>query len=207
MLLVVGSMVLAGIVLIGVAIFGGNPVPGTASTLGMRIGSLPRMSLAFRVTAAPAGILPIEDRSSGAMDDALLLGLTADGALGVLPGFSPLPTVGGVLSLDLLARLGVARLPTGAGFDDGAVLGWAVGARVGALRESFTLPGVSVTGTYGRLGRTAFGDPDGGTTDGFFEGPVTDLRLGAAATKRNAMGTGTRRPARSSASFSLERRV
>ena len=52
------------------------------------------------------------------------------------------------------------------------------------LRESFTLPGVSLTGTYGRIGRTAFGDPVSGGTHGFFDGAVSDLRLDLAATKR-----------------------
>ncbi len=165
------------------ALFGGNPVPGTASTLGMRIGSLPRMSIAFRVTAAPAEHPPIIDRASAEGDRAFLTGIGAQASMGVLTGFSPFPTVGGVLSLDVLARLAVLPLP-GNGFHDGAAWGWAVGARVGALRESFTLPGVSLTGTYARISRTAFGDPDSGTTDGFFEGPVGDFRADLAATKR-----------------------
>ena len=166
------------------ALFGGNPVPGTASTLGMRLGSLPRMSLAFRVTGAPTELPPIQDRAAGEGSRALLTGITADGALGVLSGFSPLPTIGGVLSLDLIARAAILPLASSKGFDDGAAWGFAAGARLGALRESFTLPGLAVTGTYGRIGTTAFGDPEAGSTDGFFEGAITDLRLGVAATKR-----------------------
>lgn len=166
------------------AVFGGNPVPGTASTLGMRLGSLPRMSLALRVTAAPAELPPILDRSRAEGERALLLGLTADAAVAVLTGFSPLPTVGGVLSLDLIGRFGYVPLPRSDGFHDAGAYGWAVGARLGALRESFTLPGVSLTGSYGRIGRTAFGDPRAATTDGFFDGAVRDLRAELAATKR-----------------------
>ncbi|MBW3551951.1 MAG: hypothetical protein KY466_00500 [Gemmatimonadetes bacterium] len=166
------------------ALFGGNPVPGTASTLGMRLGSLPRMSLAFRVTGAPAERPPILDRTVSDGSRSLLVGLTADAALGVLTGLSPLPTVGGVLSLDLIARAAFLPLPASEGFHDGAAWGLAAGARLGAVRESFTLPGISITGTYGRITRTAFGDPDTGTTDGFFEGAVTDLRIEVAATKR-----------------------
>lgn len=166
------------------ALFGGNAVPGTASTLGMRLGSLPRMSLALRVTGAPAELPPITDRSEGDGERALLTGLAADAAVGVLTGFSPLPTVGGVLSLDLVARAALLPLPGSAGFHDGAAWGFAAGLRLGALRESFTLPGLSITGTYGRITGTAFGDPDTGTTDGFFDGAITDLQVGVAATKR-----------------------
>lgn len=169
------------------ALFAGNPVPGTASTLGMRLGSLPRISLAFQVTAAPAELPPIRDRSVASGERTLLWGFTADAAVGLLAGFSPLPTVGGVLSLDLIARAGYLPLSRGAGFHDGGVFGWALGTRVGALRESFTLPGVALTATYGRLGRTAFGDPRDEATGGFFNGPLSELRLGLAATKRVAL--------------------
>ena len=169
---------------LGAAIFGGNPVPGTASTLGMRLGSFPRTSLAFRLNIVPSEIPPLEDRSAAEGEGALLLGVAADAAVGLLTGFSPAPTVGGVLSVDLLARVGYVLLPGGPGFDDAGALGWALGARVGLLRESFTLPGVALTGTYGRITRTALGDPEGGTTDAFVEGAVTDLRAGLAATKR-----------------------
>lgn len=166
------------------ALFAGNAVPGTASTLGMRLGTLPRISLAFQVTGAPAELSPIIDGTDVEGDRAILWGFTVDGAVGILTGFSPMPTVGGVLSLDLIGRVGYVPLSGGDGFHDGGAFGWAVGARLGALRESFTLPGVSLTGTYGRIGRTAFGDPVSGGTHGFFDGAVSDLRLDLAATKR-----------------------
>ncbi|HUE77735.1 MAG TPA: hypothetical protein VMM83_07315 [Longimicrobiales bacterium] len=165
------------------ALFGGNPVPGTASTLGMRIGSLPRMSVSLRVTAAPAELPPILDRARSEGERAFLTGLGAQASMGILTGFSPLPTVGGVLSLDAIARLAILPLAAD-GFHDGAAWGWAVGARLGALRESFTLPGVSLTGTYAGISRTAYGDPDDGTTAGFFDGAVHALRADLAATKR-----------------------
>lgn len=164
------------------ALFGGNPVPGTASTLGMRLGSLPRMSLALHVTGAPTELPPVLERGPSEGDRALLVGLTAEGTVGLLSGFSPLPTVGGVLSMDLVGRLGYLPLRGANGFSEGA-LGWAVGARVGLFRESFTLPGVSLTGTYGRITSVAFGEPGGGT-DTYFEGAISDLRAGLAATKR-----------------------
>lgn len=168
---------------LAVALFGGNAVPGTASTLGMRLGSLPRTSIAFRMTLASATLAPIVDRSESSSSNTLLLGLGTDIAVGVLPGFSPLPTVGGVASLDLIARLAYAPLPADE-LDDSGALGFALGARLGALRESFTLPGVSATATWGRISSTALGDPEDATTDGFIDGAITELRLGAEATKR-----------------------
>src|SRR5688572_24630681 len=33
---------------LGIAVSGGNPVPGTASTMGMRIGTLPRVGIGIR---------------------------------------------------------------------------------------------------------------------------------------------------------------
>jgi hypothetical protein len=166
------------------ALFGGNAVPGTASTLGMRLGSLPRISVALQVTGVPSELAPILDGTDVEGDRIILWGFTVDGAVGLLTGFSPMPTVGGVLSLDLIGRAGYVPLSGADGFHDGGALGWALGARLGALRESFTLPGISFTGTYGRIGRTAFGDPVSAGTHGFFDGAVSDLRLDLAATKR-----------------------
>lgn len=166
------------------ALFGGNAVPGTASTLGMRLGTLPRMSLALRVTSAPAELAPIADRSDSDGSRALLFGFGADAAVGVLTGFSPLPTVGGVLSLDVIGRVAYVPLSRSDGFQDGGVFGWALGARVGALRESFTLPGVALTGLYGRIARTGLGDPNAADTRGFFEGAMTDWHADLAASKR-----------------------
>ncbi|HSH45664.1 MAG TPA: hypothetical protein VK966_07395, partial [Longimicrobiales bacterium] len=76
---------------VAVALFGGNPVPGTASTLGMRLGSLPRLSGAARITLAPAEVPPALDRTATDGDRAYLFGFTADGSVGLLTGFSPLP--------------------------------------------------------------------------------------------------------------------
>lgn len=168
---------------IGTALWGGNPVPGTASTLGMRLGSYPRISLASRVTLAPTTVPPLTDRSTDDSRTAWLTGLSLDGTVGLLPGFSPLPTVGGVLSVDAIARASVAPLPSDKGFD-GAVWGWLVGVRVGALRESFTLPGVSLTGSYGRSSEVEMGDAAGAATDGFWQGSISDLKATLAAGKR-----------------------
>jgi hypothetical protein len=81
------------------------------------------------------------------------------GVVGVLNGFSPLPTVGGVLSLDLTAS--AQHLFTGGnrGFKEG-LWGWGLGLRLGILRESFTLPGVSLSLAHRWLEEASFGPED-----------------------------------------------
>ena len=61
------------------ALFAGNAVPGTASTLGMRLGTLPRISVAFQVTGAPAELAPIIDGTDVEGDGTILWGFTVDG--------------------------------------------------------------------------------------------------------------------------------
>jgi hypothetical protein len=169
---------------VGTALWGGSPVPGTASTLGMRLGSTPRVSVSARVSAVPMAVPPLLDREADRSRRATVFGVSAQTAVGVLPGWSPLPTVGGVLSLDAIGQLSVARLPGGHGFGDGAALGWSAGLRVGALRESFTMPGVSLTATYGSSSTVTLGDPAMATTDGFVRGSVSDLGATLAASQR-----------------------
>jgi hypothetical protein len=144
---------------LGVALAGGNPVSGTASTLGMRIGTMPRVSIGLRVTAAEVDLPPVE-RLESSDDVRFPLGsIAADMSVGLFQGISLAPTVGGFGSVDLLASAGVLPLPYGEGFDDTAPLTWAVGTRVGILRESFTAPGVSLSAMYRRLGTVTWGTP------------------------------------------------
>src|SRR5688572_18344951 len=49
---------------IGLALVGGNPVPGASSTLGMRLGTVPRISLAGRLSAATLELPPIQRQGS-----------------------------------------------------------------------------------------------------------------------------------------------
>jgi hypothetical protein len=169
---------------VGLALWGGNPVPGTASTLGMRIGATPRASLSARLDLVPVELPPLLDRARSGSERAWVQAASGQATVGVFQGWSPLPTVGGVLSVDLLARLSAARLPRGAGFDQGAALGWSAGVRIGALRESFTMPGLSLTTSYGRSTAMAFGDPAGQATDGFSRGSVSNLNATLAASRR-----------------------
>lgn len=173
---------------VGIALWGGSPVPGSASTLGMRLGTVPRFSVSTRFTLVPVELPPLADRSAGSGERGMLPGLSTQATVGILSGMSPAPTVGGVLSLDGIARLSYTPLPEGDGFTDGGVWGWSAGLRIGALRESFTLPGVSLTLAYGRSGSVTFGDPGGGT-DGAIDGAVSDLNATLAVGKRiSALG-------------------
>lgn len=153
---------------IGIALSGGNPVPGTASTLGMRLGSMPRFSISARVTAAEVET-PGAERMNDSSTVAFPVGsIAADVSVGLFSGISLLPTVGGFGSIDLLGSIGIIPLPHGEGFDDSAPLTWAAGARVGILRESFTAPGISVSAMYRRLGDLTFGDSTLTDRDAFF---------------------------------------
>ena len=168
---------------IGATLWGGNPIPGTAGTLGLRIASSPRFSLGARLTGATATLPPIVDRSQSASATVLLTGVSLQSAVGLVHGFAPLPTVGGMFALDAFGRASIGRVPTGAGFRDPAVWGWSGGVRLGLLRESLTLPGASLTATYGRSSQVTFGDP-AGTTDGYFRGAVSVLSAAAAVSRR-----------------------
>lgn len=136
----------------------GNPVPGTASTLGMRIGLTPRVSVGLRVSAAEIELPPVE-RLVRQSDAAFPIGsVNLDAVVGLFDGFQVMSTVGGLGSVDLVGSVGVTPLPRGEGFDDSAPVTWAAGARVGLLRESFTAPGVSISALYRSAGDALFGD-------------------------------------------------
>lgn len=168
---------------LGAATWGGNPVPGTASTLGMRLGSVPRVSIALRGTAAELDVPRVETREAAAEGtrNGLAYSINVDGAVGVFSGFSPLPTVGGLLSLDALAGIGYLSLPQDEGFGDGDAFSWGIGARLGLLRESFTLPGVSVSAMYRTLPDIELASTDGA---GSYEADLKSLSLRAGVSKR-----------------------
>ena len=151
----------------GLSVAGGNPIAGSASTLGMRIGSVPRVAGQLRVTAAKADLPPIERIGSSNEIDAAVPAINLDATIGVFDGFSLLPTVGGFASLDMLASVGLVPLPEGDGFNDNAT-SWAFGVRLGLLRESFTAPGLSFSVMYRRVGDVDFGDRNLQTEQSYF---------------------------------------
>lgn len=168
---------------VGLTATGGNPVPGTASTLGMRLGSLPRFTVALRATVTHTELPPVLDFSDNDEIDAFLGSLNADASIGIFSGFSPAPTVGGVGSLDALASFGYVFLPGNDGFEDSPWT-WALGARLGILRESFTLPGISISGMYRQVGDFKIGDPALRSEDAFLDTGIGIWSLRAAVSKR-----------------------
>ena len=145
---------------IGLSVTGGSDLPGSGSTLGRRLGSAPRIAFTLKGNAVHLGIPQILDGTGApAPEESFFvpsgqLGIRA----GILDGFSLAPTIGGIFSLDLFADLSWAWLPEDQGFL-GNALGYGIGARIGVFRESFTLPGVSVSVTRHSMGSVRFGDP------------------------------------------------
>lgn len=149
----------------GIALIGGNPVAGASSTLGMRIGSVPRISVTARGTGAFAELPNIERTNSTGTDKTVIRSINVDAAIGLLSGWSVAPTIGGVGSVDLVASMGKASLPDQ--FTE-SPFSWALGARIGVLRESFTMPGVSLTGLYRGIGDVRYGEVTLADTDAAF---------------------------------------
>jgi hypothetical protein len=168
---------------LGLAFAGGNPVPGTASTLGRRFGLAPRVSGAGRLTLVPMKLPAIRERGDNI--SMLVPTANADFTIGLISGLSILPTVGGFGSIDLLASAGIMRI-AGKGFESGLPLSYAGGIRFGVLRESFTAPGISVTAMYRGLNNIEFGTPTFSANDSAhyrIEG-MNVLSLRATASKR-----------------------
>ena len=156
--------------LAGMIISGGNPVLGTAGTLG----GLGHVTFTARVNAIKAALpdptaanqSPVPSSFDGAVPAPMV-----EGALGLLKGVG-----GGLLSVDLLGSALI--LPTGiqnltvdsnATHISDAALGLGFGARVGVLKGSFPIPSVSVSWMHRSLPRLRYGTlgPAFGTGDQF----------------------------------------
>jgi hypothetical protein len=168
----------------GLLVSGGNPVLGTASTLG----GLGHFSVTARANAADVVLPdPEYDGSAGEVPSSEELYAPVplvEGAAGIYEG---LPS--GLLSIDLLAS--AQLLPTGQ-VDDLSVdpdarrigdvaLGFGYGVRLGLLRDDGPLPAVSLNAMRRHVPRLAYGDIDRG--DAFRYGvdlEATNLRLVAS---------------------------
>lgn len=130
---------------VGLALSGGNEFPGSASTLGRRFGTTPRVAAGARFGLVDVGV-PAIDAGAGTAGEtsSWVPSLQASLAVGLFDGFRPRPTVGGVLAVDVMATGGVAFLPSEGGYD-GAAAAFGYGVRVGVIRESFTLPGITLS--------------------------------------------------------------
>lgn len=144
----------------------GSDVPGTPSTIGRRLGRVPRTSFSLSALGARTSMPRVAGQSREELRQEQGFspwGLRVGAVAGLLDGFRLMPHMGGVLSLDLTASYSMVRLPASAGFG-GASHGFGAGARVGLVRESFLLPGVSVSATRRwhssiQAGSTEDGDP------------------------------------------------
>ncbi len=166
---------------VGIAFSGGNPVLGTGTTLGKRLGFLPKISATARANVAFADVPDLFDAYSSQFDDSTPLGAAAtlgvpiaalqgDVALGVFSGVSAGPMVGGVGAIDLLGSVAFLPKIDQVGLTE-AIMNIGVGARVGILRQGLLVPGVSVSGMYRIMDEIAFGDVAAGDPGEF----TTDL--------------------------------
>jgi hypothetical protein len=150
---------------LGMLMAGGNPTLGTASTGGVRLGFLPAVSVGGRVNLVLARLPDIRDariRDGEVVPEEFRLPAPAVGAnvsLGLTPGVSLAPMVGGFGAVDLLGSVTMMPLDL-LGVTDvgGNPVSWGAGARVGLLRESFVAPGFSVSLMYRRMGEVRIGD-------------------------------------------------
>jgi hypothetical protein len=140
----------------------GSEVSGSAGTLGRRLGATPRVSVGARAGFASVRLPDLADQGIEPSREASFIvpTLHAGVAVGLFDGIQLNPTVGGFLSLDLLAQTSVLFLPTGEGFD-GSTTGYSFGARMGIFRESFTLPGIAVSLSRRNVGTVLYGDAQG----------------------------------------------
>lgn len=132
---------------VGLASAAGSDIPGSPSTLGRRMGRMPRLGLSLSAAGTRMQMPGLGGASTSELqsqETAPLLGLRVGAAAGVWDGFQLMPNLGGVLSVDLVGSYSFVRLPAGQGFL-GSSHGFGVGARLGLVRESFTLPGLSVS--------------------------------------------------------------
>ncbi len=163
---------------LGLAASGGIDLPGSASTLGWRTKGSPRFALSLwgSMTRSPFPAMTVTAGNPGGEATTTLPSFHASATAGLFDGFSLGPTVGGFGSLDLSVSGQYIWPPEDHGFADHS-FGWGGGARVGILRESFTLPGISVSGFRRFLGSHDLWDVDAGDPSAAtFDLEATSLR-------------------------------
>lgn len=153
---------------LGILVSGGNPTLGAVTTGGLRLGVLPRVSATVKSNLVFARIPDLRDVRVGP-GDAISYGdlsivapsLSGTATIGLFSGASLAPTIGGIGSIDLLGSaswLPLRLVGSGEFRSTSAELAYGGGLRLGLLRESFTVPGVSVSVLYHRLGEVEWGD-------------------------------------------------
>ncbi len=162
---------------VGVAFSGGAHTLGTATTLGLRLGAVPRLSVTARVNAALADVPDLLHGYTPSFDGQELLPMgtvgvpvlaaQGDVVLGIFNGLSVAPFLRGFGAVDILGSVSFIPAVSRIGLDD-PVVTLGAGARVGILRQGLVMPGVSVSAMYRTmLSDVSFGElgPDPATGD------------------------------------------
>ena len=153
---------------LGILLAGGNPTLGAASAGGLRLGILPRVSGSAKANLVMVRLPEILAEQAGSTFQRLneatgvpapALSLTA--SVGVFPGVTIAPLIGGIGAVDLLGTASWLPLRTFdiGGFQEGTDdFSFGLGARLGLVRESFVLPGASISLMRHRVSRLAYGE-------------------------------------------------
>lgn len=173
---------------VGIAFSGGAHTLGSYSTIGRRLGLLPRISVTARVNGAFADVPDIlgGDFAPTVTDGGTVAGMPTAGipvmsvqgdvVIGLFNGFSFGPAVGGVGAVDLLGSLSVIpsiqQVEDAIGLDE-SILNYGIGARVGILQQGLVMPGVAFSAMYRNMGEVTFGDMDNPAPAAF----ATDLSV------------------------------
>lgn len=166
---------------LGLLLAGGNPVLGTASPVGTKFRWMPRFQFGGRISFAWAEIpdirvAPGEAAGAGTRSFAMAMP-QLDLSVGVFDGLRIGKTLGGFGAVEVVGSLSTLILPDGEGFEEAAT-GLGLGARIGLLRESFTAPGLSVTGMYKRFGHVEYGRERSGETNFGLDMETASFRFG-----------------------------
>lgn len=144
---------------IGLAAAGGADLPGGNSTLGWRFGTVPRVAVSARL-GITSGRYPALNGSNAEAQTTWTPSFEGALAISAFDGFRPLPTIGGVFALDFIGVAGTARPSASDGFE-GSVSSFGYGVRLGLLRESFTMPGVTISAVRRHLAELRWNGADG----------------------------------------------
>jgi len=168
---------------LGMALAGGNPVLGTASPIGTKFRFMPRIYLGGRINfiwAAIPNVLEYPDDPAAALAtrEFSVPMPQLDVSVGLFDGWRLGSTLAGLGSVEILGSLGAMILPAGEGFENDAT-GLGLGARIGLIRESFTAPGLSLSGEYQWTGRIRHGRVTNGDDAQFgMDLSATSFRMG-----------------------------
>ena len=121
----------------------GSAAPGSWGPLRR---NTPRFDVSFRIAGLRAHIPDVthEPAVGQARGEFVLKTIQWNLVAGLFEGFQVKPTVGGLLSLDLLAQGHFLFFPKEVGLDN-RMGAFSLGVRFGLVRETFTLPGIAVS--------------------------------------------------------------